>query len=214
MLSTKARQDGFRLSLPNDFLLNNIKEKYSKILQNQRGFFTKPIDYLNESIQKVQLLGFSEATVVQQQHGIGSPLDPNNVNRIDANNFLHTASDFIYRSESNPLQLIDKTLNITFKHNLGFLNYFMLFENFWNQYARDTDQGIIPSTFCIDILNYDGSVYCRVLLHGIYMHGMDMLDLDYSQPVASSTTFNVVFKYSNIEFEFMNIDDKNTLTIS
>jgi hypothetical protein len=208
MLSVKARQDGFRLILPNDFIVNEINDKYAKILQEQHGFFYKPIDFLNESIQKIQILGFSEATVAQQQTGTGFPLngDPR---RIDQNKFLHTSTDFIYRSEVNPLQLIDKTLNVTFKHTLGFVNYFMLFENFWHLYARDTDNDESHFQFNIDILNSDGTVYSRIILYNPIINGMDMLDLDYTQPIAQSQTFQVTFKYSNLDYQFISISDDN-----
>ena len=33
-----------------------------------------------------------------------------------------------------------------------------------------------------------------------------MLDLDFTQPVATSQTFRVIFKYSNIDFEFIEDD--------
>lgn len=202
MFTTKARQDGFKLSLPDDFIVKEINNKYAKVLQKQHGFFYKPIDYLNESIQKIQILGFSEATIAQQQHGIGSSAF-NNPDRKEQNKFLHTASDFIYRSEVNPLQLIDKTLNITFKHNIGFVNYFILFENFWYLYSRDMKYQDIDNNFVIDILNHEGYVYARIHLYGVHMNSMDMLDLDYTQPVANSQTFTVSFKYSNLEYEFI-----------
>ena len=34
---------------------------------------------------------------------------------------------------------------------------------------------------------------------------MDMLDLDMSQPIAQSQTFKIEFKYSNFDFEFIEI---------
>ena len=36
---------------------------------------------------------------------------------------------------------------------------------------------------------------------------MDMLEFDYTQPVAQSQTFNIEFKYSNFDFEFISIDE-------
>ena len=42
--------------------------------------------------------------------------------------FAHSASEYVYRSQLSPIALVDKTLNITFRHTLGFLNYFLLFE--------------------------------------------------------------------------------------
>ena len=205
MFSLKGRQDGFRLLLPQEFICDEINDKYAKILQNQKSFFTKPIDFLNETIQSVQVLGFSDGTVNQPQPGIGHPLiDPN---RVKQNKFLHTATDFTYRSEVNPLQLIDKTLNITFRHTLGFLNYFLLFENFWYLYSRDKQYEDISFTFNIDIINQNGQVYSKIVLYDPIIHGIDMLDLDYTKPVAESQTFTVIFKYSNIDYQFISTND-------
>lgn len=205
MFSLKGRQDGFRLLLPQEFICDEINDKYAKILQNQKSFFTKPIDFLNETIQGVQVLGFSDGTVNQQQPGIGHPIiDPN---RVKQNKFLHTATDYTYRSEVNPLQLIDKTLNITFRHTLGFLNYFLLFENFWYLYSRDKQYKDISFTFNIDIMNQDGQVYSKIVLYDPIIHGIDMLDLNYTKPVADSQTFTVIFKYSNIDYQFLSTND-------
>ena len=205
MFSLKGRQDGFRLLLPQEFICDEINDKYAKILQNQKSFFTKPIDFLNETIQSVQVLGFSDGTVNQPQPGIGHPLiDPN---RVKQNKFLHTATDFTYRSEVNPLQLIDKTLNITFRHTLGFLNYFLLFENFWYLYSRDKQYEDISFTFNIDIIKQNGRVYSKIVLYDPIIHGIDMLDLNYTKPVAESQTFTVIFKYSNIDYQFISTND-------
>ena len=205
MFSLKGRQDGFRLLLPQEFICDEINDKYAKILQNQKSFFTKPIDFLNETIQSVQVLGFSDGTVNQPQPGIGHPLiDPN---RVKQNKFLHTATDFTYRSEVNPLQLIDKTLNITFRHTLGFLNYFLLFENFWYLYSRDKQYEDISFTFNIDIINQNGQVYSKIVLYDPIIHGIDMLDLNYTKPIAESQTFTAIFKYSNIDYQFISTND-------
>lgn len=205
MFGLKGRRDGFKFLLPNDFLVDEIQEKYAKILQEKHGYFVKPIDYLNETIQKIQVLGFNTGTYQQRQSSKGEPTL--NENRINQNRFLHTSSDYSYRSEVSPLELIDKTFNVDFRHTLGFLNYFMLFENFWYLYCRDKDMQEEHQQFVINILNENGAIYCRVVLFDPLIDGIDMLDLDYTQPVAQSQTFRVVFKYSNIDFQFMDIED-------
>ena len=182
-------------------------EIQAKILQNQKSFFTQPIDFLNETIQKVQILGLTEAKISQQQPAKGSSIY-NDSKRINQNRFSHTASENTYRSEVNPLQLIDKTLNVTFKHTLGFINYFLLFENFWYLYSRDKKSIDISLEFTIDILDGNGKVYSRIVLYDPVIHGFDMLDLDYSQPVAQSETFTVVFKYSNIDYQFIEVEEE------
>ena len=111
MFTLKSRKDGFRLLLPKEFLCEEIVDKYAQILQNQKSFILSPIAFLNETIQKVQVLGFNSGTIQQQQTSRGESItgDPK---RFAQNRFLHTASDHTYRSEVSPLQLIDKTLNI------------------------------------------------------------------------------------------------------
>lgn len=206
MFTLKARKDGFRLKLPDEFIVDEINEKYAKILQKEKSFITKPIDFLNETIQKVQILGLTEATISQQQGARGHSIY-NNEKQFAQNRFMHTATDNTYRSEVNPLQLIDKTLNITFKHTLGYLNYFLLFENFWYLYSRDIKSDKMNFNFTIDILDGNNKVYSRIILFEPIIHGFDMLDLDYSQPVAQSETFNVVFKYSNIDYQFIEVEE-------
>ena len=205
MFTLKSRKDGFRLLLPKDFLCEEITEKYANILKSKKSFIMNPIDFLNETIQKVQVLGFTEGTFQQQQTSRGQSITKN-PDRYEQNRFLHTAADHAYRSEVSPLQLIDKTLNITFKHTLGYVNYFMIFENFWWQYARDRKYKDMRYEFTIELLDNTERVYSRIVLKDPIIHSIDMLDFDYSQPIASSETFTVVFKYSNIDYQFIEND--------
>lgn len=209
MFSLRGRQDGFRLLLPKEFLCDEITEKYSNILQSKHSYIYSPIDFLNETIKSVQVLGFSNATIEQMQPGYGTSAA--NASRIPQNKFSHTASGMNYRSETNPVNLIDKTLNIEFRHTLGYVNYFMLFENFFWQYERDTKyEELIPNLF-VDILDGAGNIYSRIEIMKPIINGIDMLDFNYDQPVAQSQTFKVEFKYSNIDFQF--IDDETSREI-
>ena len=201
MLSLKGRQDKFRLLLPDELIPDEIKEKYQKILVRKHSFITNPIDYVNESIQKIQVCGFNSATIDQQQSGRGTPL--RTPTRTTQNNFLHGASPYVYRSPANPIALLDKTLNVDFRMELGYLNYFILFESFFYQYTRDTASNKLPDHFNVDIYNEAGEIYSKIVLYGPIIDGMDMLDLDYTQPLAQSQTFRVIFKYSNIDFSFI-----------
>lgn len=211
MFSLKGRKDRFKFLFPHDFICEEINEKYAKIIQQHKSFYLKPIDFINETIKGIQILGFSEATTEQQQPGNGNVIRrPLNqlIDRTPQNEFSHTAAGHVYRSEKNPLALIDKTLNVTFRHTLGFLNYFMLFENFWYLYARDTQYKEMHQTFNIDIIDDYGKTYSRIVLYDPVIHGIDMLNLDYSQPIAQSDTFTVIFKYSNIDYQFIDITDE------
>ena len=206
MFGLKGRQDGFRLLLPKEFLVPEVEEKYAGILKDKIGYFDSPIDFLNETIQKVNVLGFQDGTMTQDQpvKGAEPTMKPN---RIKQNQFQYAGSQFNYRSGVPPIQLTDKTFNITFRHTLGYLNYFMLFENFWYQFSRDMNYEDLPQRFTIDLFNEIGSIYSRVSLFYPMINSMDMLEFDYTQPVAQSQTFNIEFKYSNFDFEFISIDE-------
>ena len=207
MFTLRGRQDGFRLLLPKEFIPKHIEEKYTKILQENRSFIVKPIDFVNETIQKVEVLGFNDATIMQAQSGIGEPtLRPN---RVRENNFLHGASPKPYRSPANPQALIDKTLNVTFRHVLGYLNYFILFESFLYHYSRDYANSELPKQISIDLLNEHGTIYAKIVLEQPLLDGMDMLSLDYSHPIAESQTFQVVFKYAEFDYQFIEAERSN-----
>ena len=205
MLALRGRQDNFRLILPKDFLCKEIEEKYSNILKEKHGVFKSPIDFLNETIQRVEVLGFTDATIQQQQSSRGEPLIK--PDRIKQNNFMYPSTDYNYRSEVSPIALTDRTINIEFRHTLGFLNYFMVYENFWYMFSRDRTYKELFNRINVDILNEIGSIYCRIVLFDPLMNAMDMLSLDYTQPVAQSQSFKVEFKYSNFDFEFINIEE-------
>lgn len=207
MFTLNARQDLFRLTLPDDFIAEEINEKYSKIINDNKSFVRRPIDFLNETIQSVQVLGFVEGTVQQQQSGKGYPVIHND--RKLENQFLHTSTDYNYRSEKNPLALIDKTLNIYFRHTLGFLNYFLMFENFFYLYSRDRKYQELSDQIPIDIMNNRGEVYSRILVIDPIINSIDMLDLNYNAPNETMSTFKVEFKFSNIDYQFIQYEERD-----
>ena len=204
MLSLKSRQDMYRLILPDELIPEEINEKYTKILMDKRSFIYKPIDLLNETIQKIQVLGFNNGTVAQQQVMTGrSVMHPNDPAYEPQNKFQYSHTDYNYRTAANPVALVDKTFNIDFRHTLGYLNYFILFESFFYQNMRDMNYKNLPNQMNVDIYNEGGEIYSRIVLFDPLIDGIDMLDLDFSQPVANSQTFRVIFKYSNIDFQFL-----------
>ena len=122
MLSLRGRSDFFRLLLPKEFLYKDVEIKYAEILKAKKGIFIRPIDYLNESIQRVQVLGFNDAVFLQQQPRMGT-VPTINKDRVEQNQFLYPDTEEAYRSPMSPVGLSDKTLNIEFRQELGYLNY-------------------------------------------------------------------------------------------
>ena len=200
MHTLQSKKDGFRLLLPDDFLVDEIKEKYSIILQKNKHFVYRPIDFLNETIQKVEVFGFNNAAVEQSQQTSGYPL--RNPNRIEPNMFPIGGTTFQYRNSISPIALTDRTLNIEFRHTLGYINYMMILENFMYLYTRDTRSDKMFQHIYIDIINQIGEIYATIRIDDPIINAMDMLSFDYSQPVAQSGTFKIEIKYSNFDYEF------------
>lgn len=206
MFSLPAKKDGFRLLFPKEFLLDEITEKYGKKLQEARSFFVNPIDFLNETIQSVDILGFQNAVVQQQQSSRGTPI--RDQSRVKENKFLFPSAEYTWRSALSPIALGDMTLNVNFRHTLGYLNYFMLFENFWLQYARDTKYNELIEHLYIDLFNEHGVIYSRIEVIYPVVSAMDMLSFNYSQPIATNESFKVEFKYSNLDYHFVQNSDE------
>lgn len=213
MFSLPGKRDRFRLLLPDEFIPDEIQEKYTKILTDSHSFITKPIEFLNETIQKVEVLGFNNGTVAQQQKSHGYPIRI--PGRDYENWFQGGAADVNYRAVASPLALLDHTLNVDFRHTLGYVNYFLLLESFYYQYARDTENlnKNLVNHFCVDLLNENGCIYSRIVLDDPVIDGMDMLAFDYTQPLAQSATFRCVFKYSNFDYQFIDTDANNRFDV-
>ncbi|MCH5166891.1 MAG: hypothetical protein J1F35_03275 [Erysipelotrichales bacterium] len=203
MFSLKRRKDAFRLLFPKEFIPEEINKKYTRILKSAKSFYTRPIDFLNETIQKVEVLGFQNATTQQQQITRGVPL--RDANRLEQNNFAHPAADINYRSPDSILKLLDRTLNVEFRHTLGNVNYFLLLESFIYQFTRDSIKE--PNyNFRIDILNQNGAAYSSIYLYQPLFNGIDMLSFDSGSTIAQAESFKCEFKYNNFDYQFIETD--------
>lgn len=202
MLGLKSNSSYYRLVLPKEFLVPEVTKKYYNILKHKKGFFDTPIEFLNETIQAVDVFGVQGAAFEQAQQVLGNGYTFNPY-REDADNFAFPSTGYRYRNPQSGLSVVDMTMNIEFRHTLGFLNYFMLFENFWYLYSRDTYSNEMVKQFNIDILNEIGEIYCQIIIQDPIIDSIDMLQLDYRRPIADSSSFKIQIRYSNFEIKYI-----------
>lgn len=205
MLSLKSRRDQYKLILPKEFIPKPIEEKYTKMLIEKRSFITSPIDLLNETIQGIDILGFNDASVSQQQQtettsGIGSKLTVKKT----------MLTDTYYRSPNSDYSLVDKTINIRFRHILGYINYFILFESFIYMYDRKYKSFDLPKYIEVDLLDNTNSIYSKIILEKPIIDGLDMLSFDSTAPIAESSSFTLIIKYSGFDYQFVSDEQNNT----
>lgn len=196
MLSLSPRYDLFRFHLPKTFLPPEIEAKYTAILNKDAYTMTTAIDYLNESIQGISVPGINDLTTVQTQHGT------NNITRTSNRLNVEAAHEITYLTVENPLEKIDKEFKVTFRSNNGLLNYFMLYETaFWyacREYTWDCE----PVMY-IELLNEDGTAISRIKYIDVHFNGIEGLDFNYSKIEREANTFDITFKFNNIDFEYL-----------
>ena len=196
MLSLSPRYDLFRFVFPKDFLPKELEQKYMKLLNKTPGVITSPIDYLNESIQSVTIPGISDIVITQQQHSSND--NTRGAGRIN----VEPRREAIYQSTSNPLEKINPEFRVTFRLNQGFYNYFMLYEAIFHQVCKTHNKNHQDILF-VELLNEEGEIISRITFYDTLMDGIDGLDFGYDKVDRDSGTFDVTFKFSNINFDFV-----------
>lgn len=195
MLSLSPRYDLFKFEFPKTFLPKEVNDKYQKILNKNAGVLVTPIDYLNESIQGINIPGISDLTLDQPQHS------HNSINGLGKLN-VEPIRQNTYKNNGNPLDKINKEITITFRFNQGFYNYFMLYETIFWKYCKPTN---LPNedVLYVDLLDETGKIISKVKFYDCVLDGIEGLEFNYSKLERDAGTFNITFKFNNIDFVFI-----------
>lgn len=196
MLSLSPRYDLFKFQFPRDFLPKEVEEKYIKIINKEPGVITSCIDYLNESIQGTNLPGVSDVNISQVQHS------SNIIERTSKRLNVEPKTDIIHTSSSNPLDKINKEFKVTLRMNQGLYNYFMLYETLFHYICKPILRDEEPVLY-IELMDEDGVVRSRIKYIDCHMDGIDGLDFTFNKTERDSGTFDITFKFNNIDFEFL-----------
>lgn len=197
MLSLSPRYDLIKFHLPKSFIPKDIEEKYTALLNKDSYTLKSSIEYLNESIQSLTMPGISGITITQQQHGSNSIKSGEGIKKSINIEPMH---EITYLSSGNPLEKIDKEFKVSFRLNQGLYNYFMLYETVF-YYACRKERWKPEDIMYIEILNEDGVVISKVKFIDVYIDGIDGLEFDYTKIDRESSSFDVTFKFNNIDFE-------------
>lgn len=205
-LSLSPRYDLIRFYLPKTFIPTDVEEKYTKYLNSDSYIMKSAIDYLNESIQGVTMPGISGLTMTQQQHGSNNI--PVNLAKTRTRLNVEPMHEIAHISSGNPLEKMDKEFKVTFRTNQSLLNYFMLYETAFHYACREYRWNG-ERVMYIEILNEDGTVIAKVKFMDVYIEGIEGLEFNYNKIEREANTFDVTFKFNNIDIEyFVNNDYK------
>lgn len=202
MFSLSPRFDLFRFEIPKDYIPDTIRNRYDDLLSKKQGVITNSIDYLNESIQGVNIPGMSDLVHEQPQ------VSHNSIERSEVGlgriNIEASHVNSTYSSE-NPLSRINKEIIVKFRLNQGLYNYLMMYETIMYKYVRSQEEAIHESShdvFALSLLSDDGLPTARILFYQPKISGIDGLEFSYNKIDREFETFDLTFVYNNVDFLF------------
>ena len=196
MLSLSPRYDQFRFCFDKSFLPKEVNDKWQDFMAKDAGVLTTPIDYLNESIKGITFPGITDLIITQPQHST-NPI----VRKVGRMNVEPNQNNSTYAT-NNPLDKIQREITITFRMNQGLYNYFMLYETIFYKICKPHLYPPVDKLY-IDILNEEGLSIARIVFTDCHIDGIEGLEFDYTKLEREVDSFQVTFKFNNIDFELM-----------
>ena len=199
-LSLAPRFDQFRFMIPKEYIPPEVLNKYDKILAKNPSIFMNAIDYLNESIKGISLPAIENLIVEQPQVSHNSIREKGELHgRIN----IEPSHTNVTLSSENILSKINNTFTVTFRQNQGLYNYFMIYESIFHRYMKpelyhqnDTEM------FDVVFLDEDSLPVSRMMLYQPEFNGISGLEFAYDKVERQTDTFDVVFTFNNIDFDF------------
>lgn len=208
MLSLSPRADLFVFHFPKDFLPKEIEEKYTRIINRDKSVIQTPIDYLNESIQAIDFPGMSDLITEQAQHSPEHPENHNEQRGLKGKRInVEPGRNNVSYSPKNILSQLAGEFTVTFRKNQGLYNYFMIYETIFHKILKEYANVEKPDdVFYIDILDESSTIIGRIKLFQPRIDGIDGLQFNYNKLERQTETFDLKFRFNNIDFDIVDIE--------
>jgi|TARA_B110001452_G_scaffold87714_1_gene71724 hypothetical protein len=172
-----SRNNAYDFRFPRKFIPEEVANKYKKYLNRvPGGLLAEPIDFVNYSIQGLNIPGVTFDPVTQSDN------------------------DGTIRSHrgAQPIQnTISREFTVTFQLLDGFINYWLMMDTLLYYYARSTKQAFIePLT--LRILDAEGASVAYMEYSGIIMTSINELNLNMAENVSDFATFECSFVYNKL----------------
>lgn len=168
----------FSFFLPKSFIPKEVNDKYQPYIDKKaQNIYRNVIDYINFSVQGINLPGASYSPVEQQ---------PNNGTRN------------LYRSSDPTQNTIEREFTVTFKLTDGFFNYWVLRDSFLYHYARSTREPFLDN-FTLNIHDLDGINVALITFIKPLMTNITDIEFNFSSNIADFQTFDINFSYNRLD---------------
>ena len=173
-----SRNNLYDFRFPRKFVPEEVANKYKSYLNRIPGsLLAEPIDYINYSIQGINVPGISFDPITQADN--------------DGTTRYHRGAvpikNTIQREFTVTMQLLD-----------GFINYWIMMDTLLYYYARSTKE---PYTqpLTLRILDAEGASVAYMEFQKPIMNSINELSLNMAQNVAEFNTFEVSFFYNKLD---------------
>jgi len=173
-----SRNNLYDFRFPRKFVPEEVANKYKSYLNKIPGsLLAEPIDYINYSIQGINVPGISFDPITQA--------DNDGTTR--------------YHRGAVPIQnTIQREFTVTMQLLDGFINYWIMMDTLLYYYARSTKE---PYTqpLTLRILDAEGASVAYMEFQKPIMNSINELSLNMAQNVAEFNTFEVSFFYNKLD---------------
>lgn len=188
-----AKNNQFVFRFPKGFIFPEVEEKYNFYLKRLPTPFENITDYVNHTIQSVTFPSVS-SDEVEQFVGRKVVVDGKNV----------TKNPQYWRQSLDLERVIPKEFSVNLKAADGYLNYWVLFENY-RRYLMITNMEDYFPDMNIFYLDREGYQILTISLKQPLMKSISEVEMNYSSTAMEFRTFTVGFKYNTFDIN-VNLD--------
>lgn len=175
-----SRNNTYDFRFPRKFIPDEVANKYRKYLSKIPGnLMAEPIDFVNYSIQGVNVPGISFDPVTQQDND----------------------GTIRYHRGAQPIQnTIERQFTVTMQLLDGFINYWIMQDTLLYYYARSTGDAFTKD-ITLRILDAEGASVAFLKFENPIMNSINELSLNMSDNIADFSTFEVTFYYNKLDLQ-------------
>lgn len=185
ILNSKNNQFVFRF--PKGFIYPNLEEKYNFYLKRLPTPFENITDYVNHTIQSVTFPSVATEEI-EQWVGRKTGVDGKNI----------TKNPQYWRQSVDLERAVQKEFTVNLKAADGYLNYWVLFENYREYLYIPNTEDYFPD-MTLSYLDRDGYQMLDVVFRQPLMKSISEVEMNYSATAMEFRTFAVTFKYNTFE---------------
>ena len=172
-----SRNNSFDFRFPRKFIPAEVVAKYKKYLDKvPNSLLAEPIDYVNYSIQGINIPGVS--------------FDPVSLQDNDGT--------IRYHRGAVPIQnTINREFTVTMQLLDGYINYWIMMDTLLYYYARSTKDPYCPD-LTLRILDAEGASVAYMEFQKPILKSINDLNLNFSENISAFSTFEISFNYNKL----------------